>query len=216
MSDRERGESGQFVESVTLDDVLEVFNQVDGPPVITSSDVADQLNCTGEAARQKLTRLSDRGEVARRKTGRTTLWWLTEGDEDDEPSVPEQPTPAEPESDTRMLAEPATTHSGDEDAERRIRELDRPGEGEDYELRVNALLEMYTHLQENPGERLSKSDFEEALEGIDVGYLGGFDSLWSNWISKNTNEGRPENALDILPGVEKRGDEYVYTPGGGR
>jgi hypothetical protein len=47
--------------------------------VVTSSDVADALDCTTEAARQKLTRLYDRGEVDKRKTGRTTVWWHTGG-----------------------------------------------------------------------------------------------------------------------------------------
>jgi len=74
MSDRERSESGQFVETVTLEGVLGVFDRVDGP-VITSSDVADALECTTEAARQKLTRLYDQGRVDKRKTGRTTVWW---------------------------------------------------------------------------------------------------------------------------------------------
>jgi hypothetical protein len=82
MSDRERSESGQFVETVTLEGVLGVFDRVDGP-VITSSDVADALECTTEAARQKLTRLYDRGRVDKRKTGRTTVWWRADEDRAD-------------------------------------------------------------------------------------------------------------------------------------
>lgn len=77
MADRERGASGQFVETVTLEDVLGVFDHVRGP-VITSSDVAEVLDCTTEAARQKLTRLYDQGKVDKRKTGRTTVWWLVD------------------------------------------------------------------------------------------------------------------------------------------
>ena len=78
---REHGEAGEFVETITLDDVLGVFDQVRGP-VVTSSDVADALDCTTEAARQKLTRLYDQGRVDRRKTGRTTVWWRTGGEQD--------------------------------------------------------------------------------------------------------------------------------------
>jgi hypothetical protein len=50
------------------------------------------------------------------------------------------------------------------------------------------------------------------LADVDVGYGGGFDSLWSNWVKANENAGRPENALAVLPGVEQRGDDYVYQP----
>lgn len=80
MSDRERTESGQFVETVTLEGVLGVFDRVDGP-VITSSDVAGELGCTTEAARQKLRRLYDRGEVGKRKTGRTVVYWRADTSE---------------------------------------------------------------------------------------------------------------------------------------
>jgi len=86
MSNRERNDAGQFTERVTLDAVLGVFDQVRGP-VVTSSDVADALDCTTEAARQKLTRLFDQGRVDRRKTGRTTVWWRT-GDEPDRTEDP--------------------------------------------------------------------------------------------------------------------------------
>jgi hypothetical protein len=74
MTDRERSDAGTFVETVTLEDVRDVFDAVRGP-VITSSDVADALGCTTEAARQKLRRLVDRGELDRRKTGRTVVYW---------------------------------------------------------------------------------------------------------------------------------------------
>ncbi len=71
---RERNESGQYVETVGPDDVLDVFETVDGP-VIMSSDVADALECTTEAARQKLSRLVDDGTLGTRKGGRTKVYW---------------------------------------------------------------------------------------------------------------------------------------------
>jgi hypothetical protein len=88
MGDRERSDSGTFVETVSLEDVLGVFDDVRGP-VITSSDVADQLDCTTEAARQKLTRLYDQGEVDKRKTGRVVVWW----DTGETPSKPSEQAP---------------------------------------------------------------------------------------------------------------------------
>lgn len=79
MSERERTDAGTFAETVTLDDVRAVFDEVRGP-VVTSSDVSDALECTTEAARQKLTRLYDKGEVDKRKTGRTVVYWYTGGE----------------------------------------------------------------------------------------------------------------------------------------
>ncbi len=71
---RPRDQNGQYVETVAPQSVLEVLNRVNGP-VITSSDVAEYLDCTTEAARQKLRRLVDCGALDRRKTGRTVLYW---------------------------------------------------------------------------------------------------------------------------------------------
>jgi hypothetical protein len=50
---RKRGDSGQYVESITHDAVLGVFERVEGP-VITSADVAERLDCSADAARRKL------------------------------------------------------------------------------------------------------------------------------------------------------------------
>lgn len=74
---RERDESGKYVETIGPDDVLDVFDHVRGP-VIMSSDVADALDCTTEAARQKLTRLHDQGKIDKRQTGRTVVYWRTD------------------------------------------------------------------------------------------------------------------------------------------
>jgi len=71
---RERDDSGQYVETVSLDAVLDVFEQVAGP-IITSGDVADALDCTTEAARQKLLQLNEDGELGKRKAGRTLVYW---------------------------------------------------------------------------------------------------------------------------------------------
>ena len=77
---RVRDEDGQFVETANEDDVLGVFSAVDGP-VVTTTDVSELLGITTEAARQKLNGLVTTGELRRRKTGRTVVYWRTEGEE---------------------------------------------------------------------------------------------------------------------------------------
>lgn len=75
---RERGEDGVYVEDTSHEDVLGVFDLVEGP-VITSGDVADALGCSTETARRKLTELYDEGRIGRRKTaGRVVYWRLVE------------------------------------------------------------------------------------------------------------------------------------------
>jgi predicted ArsR family transcriptional regulator len=54
-----------------------VFEAVDGP-VVTTTDVADVLGVTTEAARQRLNGLVQDGHLRRRKTGRTVVYWRTD------------------------------------------------------------------------------------------------------------------------------------------
>jgi predicted transcriptional regulator len=68
---------------VTPDDVLGVFDSVEGP-TITTSDIVNVLNCSREVARNRLNELVERGLVARRKSGRVVLWWRVESDEETE------------------------------------------------------------------------------------------------------------------------------------
>ena len=77
---REHGESGEFVKTVSLDDVLAVFDAVEGP-VILSADVADELDCSRETARRKLETLHDRGDLEWRKVARRVIYWPPERDE---------------------------------------------------------------------------------------------------------------------------------------
>jgi biotin operon repressor len=74
---RERGDTGRYTETVTLDDVLSVFEAVEGP-VVTSGDVAETLNCSRETARRKLRTLEEQGYVASRKTAGRVVWWLVD------------------------------------------------------------------------------------------------------------------------------------------
>jgi HTH domain. len=74
---RERGDSGRYTEAVGLDDVLGVFETVEGP-VVTSGDIADAVDCSRETGRRKLARLEEQGRVASRKTaGRVVYWRVT-------------------------------------------------------------------------------------------------------------------------------------------
>lgn len=75
---RDRTETGEFIETVTLERVVTAIRDVEGP-VVTTRDIAGRLGCTTEAARQKLTTLTEQGRVDRRKVGgRAIVWWLTE------------------------------------------------------------------------------------------------------------------------------------------
>ncbi len=210
---REHGEDGAFIETIGLDDVREVFDAVGGP-VILSADVADALGCSRETARRKLKELYDRGDLDRRKVSRRVIYWEPEEEGRREPTDAARADaggdgtdgPADP---------PADAHGGHTAAEadafdtarERIEELDLAGSGADYDRRRDAVLKMYQYLRDRPGERVSKSDFADLLAGDDVGYGGGFASLWANWVK---GSGDRPNVLDTLPGVELRGDDYVF------
>jgi predicted ArsR family transcriptional regulator len=77
---REHGDSGEFVETTTVEDVLEIFDEVRGP-VVLSADVADALGCSRETARRKLDELHDGGDVDRRKVSRRVVYWRPHGRE---------------------------------------------------------------------------------------------------------------------------------------
>ncbi|WP_254544590.1 hypothetical protein [Halomarina pelagica] len=78
---RKHGDSGRYVETVPLEAVLGVFDEVRGP-VVTSADVADTLDCSRDTARRKLGQLYDQGRVERRSTAGRVIWWRTGADPD--------------------------------------------------------------------------------------------------------------------------------------
>jgi hypothetical protein len=106
---RKRGDSGQYVESITHDAVLGVFERVEGP-VITSADVAERLDCSADAARRKLDELHESGRVDRRKTAGRLVYWLVDTD-----SVTIDP-------DDPLFTDPPTFESGESDVSRTVDE----------------------------------------------------------------------------------------------
>lgn len=72
MAEQERDEQGRFEEKVTLEDVLDLFN--DEP--LSASDVAETFDISNRAALNKLERLREEGEVERKNVGsRAVVWW---------------------------------------------------------------------------------------------------------------------------------------------
>jgi response regulator of citrate/malate metabolism len=77
--ERERDDSGQYTEQVTLDSVMAVFENAD-LPVLTASEVAEELDCSRPSAYNKLEELADRGELHKKKVGaRAVVYILMEG-----------------------------------------------------------------------------------------------------------------------------------------
>lgn len=87
---REREESGRYTETVTLDAVLGIFEDVAGP-VVTSGDVAEALDCSRETARRKLRSLEEQGRVAGRKTAGRVVWWIVDSQEPPSGINPDDP-----------------------------------------------------------------------------------------------------------------------------
>lgn len=87
----EQGDDGRFQKSATVNEVMDVFDAVDGP-VISSSDVTDHLPISGDTARRRLETLSERGRIEGRQTAGRKVWWLS-GDEKGKFSVDETRAP---------------------------------------------------------------------------------------------------------------------------
>lgn len=74
--ERERDESGQYTEQVALDDVLAVFDQAD-PPVLTASEVAEELDCSRPSAYNKLEQLVEQNEIQKKKVGARAVVYIS-------------------------------------------------------------------------------------------------------------------------------------------
>lgn len=76
MADRDRTETGEYVETVGTEDVLAVMRRA-ADPFVTNQDVANALECSSETARRKLTTLYEEGTIDRRTVGaNAVVWWI--------------------------------------------------------------------------------------------------------------------------------------------
>ena len=66
--ERERDDSGQYTEQITLESVLAVFEKAD-IPVLTAKEVAEELDCSRPAAYNKLEELVEGKELHKKKVG---------------------------------------------------------------------------------------------------------------------------------------------------
>jgi response regulator of citrate/malate metabolism len=73
--ERERDESGQYTEQVTLDSIREVFSRAE-VPVLTASEVADELECSRPSAYNKLEDLVEQGELHKKKVGARAVVYI--------------------------------------------------------------------------------------------------------------------------------------------
>jgi len=73
--ERERDDAGQYVEQVTLESVMDVFDRQE-VPVLTTSEVADQLDCSRPSAYNKLEELVERKELHKKKVGARAVVYI--------------------------------------------------------------------------------------------------------------------------------------------
>lgn len=104
-------EDGPYIEETTLEDVLEVFDSIEGP-VVTSADVADTLECSRQTARRKLTELYDQGWLGQRKTAGRVIYWKLDA---------AAPNPVNP--DDPIFTDRPSFASGEENLSERVDEL---------------------------------------------------------------------------------------------
>lgn len=77
--ERERDDSGQYTEQVTLDSVMSTFKNAD-LPVLTATEVAEELDCSRPSAYNKLEKLVDRGELHKKKVGARAVVYILMND----------------------------------------------------------------------------------------------------------------------------------------
>ena len=73
--ERERSESGQYVEEVTLDEVIRTFEEAE-IPVLTASEVGEALDCARPTAYNKLETLVDQGDLHKKKVGARAVVYI--------------------------------------------------------------------------------------------------------------------------------------------
>ena len=78
--DRERTETGEYVETVSESEVLDALIDADDP-VLTVGEVAESIDTSPDTARRRLQSLHESGDVHRKEVGaRAVVWWPPHGD----------------------------------------------------------------------------------------------------------------------------------------
>lgn len=74
---RQHGDGSSFEEAIPVESVLDVFNDVEGP-VVLSADIAEYFDCSTGTARRKLEQLHEEGHLDRRKVSQRIIYWRSE------------------------------------------------------------------------------------------------------------------------------------------
>lgn len=148
--------------AVSDDEILDVFTHA-SDPVLTTSEVVDELPIEGRGARSRLHTLVEEGRLATKEAGRARVWWVQQDGRirrdrrDDELPLPVF---------EMWLA---------------IDALDIPGEDPDVvERRRDAVKAVVAYLRDN-GSAPRRELLEEALPENHAGYSSAL-SLWKNAI----------------------------------
>jgi response regulator of citrate/malate metabolism len=72
---RDRDDQGKYSEQVTLNQVLATFDTAD-VPVLTATNVADELACARPTAYNKLETLVERGSIEKKKVGSRAVVYI--------------------------------------------------------------------------------------------------------------------------------------------
>ncbi|WP_241431541.1 hypothetical protein [Natrialba hulunbeirensis] len=194
---REHGDSGTFVETVSLEDVLGVFDVVDGP-VILSADVADELDCSRETARRKLQALYERGDLERRKVSRRVVYWeadVTAETMGYDETARDAPQDAGDSIEGTRTSTASSAAESTIDIDAILSDIEVPGFGEKAEARKTAVRAVLEYLVDHK-EAESKTLKEIAWEADSETYANAR-SLWSNAVVK---------ALHQIPEVSSAGE----------
>ena len=73
--ERERDESGRYTEQLTLESVLEVFEAAE-LPVLTATEVAEELGYSRPAAYHKLEELVEQDELHKKNVGARAVVYI--------------------------------------------------------------------------------------------------------------------------------------------
>jgi len=176
-------------------------------PVVTTTDLADELDCTSRHIHDQLQLLRRADAVASKKVGaRARAWWHTE--RVTPPALPPEDDPDQSalrDHERRENRAPRETERPADDLADDLEALDLPGDGD----RVEAVRAAFELLRER-GES-EKSDFIAELydDGHDAGYSspGG----WWNTIGKKGLRGLADRRDDVRAPPEG-GRKWRYVP----